>query len=50
MKINIDDLQKRQMLIVKILEKCKNKVPKEVVELWKEYGFGTFIDGYLKVV
>lgn len=33
-----------------IIEKYKNLVPKEIIELWKKYGFGTFMQGYFKSV
>lgn len=50
MKIKIDNFVKELNVDSKILEKYKEKVPKEVVEVWQEYGFGTFLEGYLKVV
>lgn len=34
----------------KVIEKYKNKVPDEMIEFWKEYGFGSFSNGYLKSV
>ncbi|MDE5946837.1 MAG: DUF1851 domain-containing protein [Oscillospiraceae bacterium] len=33
-----------------LIEKYKNILPEEVIELWKNYGFGTFMNGYLKVI
>ena len=33
-----------------IIEKYNNVVPKEIIDLWKNYGFGTFMQGYFKWV
>ncbi|MBC1673481.1 T6SS immunity protein Tdi1 domain-containing protein [Listeria welshimeri] len=33
-----------------VIEKYKNLVPKEIITLWKDYGFGTFMQGYFKSV
>ena len=32
------------------IEKYKNKVPKELIEVWQKYGFGSLLNGYLKIV
>ncbi|MFC7371360.1 T6SS immunity protein Tdi1 domain-containing protein [Fictibacillus iocasae] len=32
------------------IDKYSNLVPKEVIALWKNYGFGTYMKDYLKVV
>ncbi|KEZ53656.1 T6SS immunity protein Tdi1 domain-containing protein [Metabacillus indicus] len=34
----------------KLIDKYNNLVPKEIIIFWKEYGFGTFMQGYLKSV
>ncbi|PUV24395.1 T6SS immunity protein Tdi1 domain-containing protein [Sphingobacterium athyrii] len=33
-----------------IIEKYQNQLPEVLIAFWKEYGFGSFMDGYLKVV
>ena len=33
-----------------IIEKYKNQVPAELVQIWREDGLGTFLDGFLKVI
>ncbi|KXT78148.1 T6SS immunity protein Tdi1 domain-containing protein [Streptococcus sp. DD13] len=33
-----------------VIEKYKDQVPAELVQIWKEDGLGTFLDGYLKVI
>ena len=33
-----------------VIEKYKDQVPAELVQIWWEDGMGTFLDGYLKVI
>ena len=33
-----------------ILKKYENKIPEELYQVWKEYGFGSFMSGYLKII
>ena len=33
-----------------VIEKYKDQVPAELVQIWQEDGLGTFLDGYLKVI
>lgn len=33
-----------------VIEKYRDQVPSELVQVWEEDGLGTFLDGYLKVV
>lgn len=33
-----------------IINKYKCRVPEELVKIWKTYGFGTFLNGYLKII
>lgn len=33
-----------------VIEKYASKVPDELVELWKQYGLGFLLDGYLKII
>ena len=32
------------------INKYKEYLPKELIEAWRIYGYGTFMDGYLKVI
>ena len=32
------------------LEKYQGLVPPELFEIWKDYGYGTFFNGYLKII
>lgn len=33
-----------------LIQKYKNLLPFEIISLWQEYGFGTFKNGYFKVI
>ena len=33
-----------------VIEKYKDKIPPELLEIWQEYGFGSFADGYIKII
>ena len=33
-----------------VIEKYKDQVPTELLQIWQEDGLGTFLDGYLKVI
>lgn len=33
-----------------VIEKYKDQVPGELIQIWQEDGLGTFLDGYLKVI
>ena len=32
------------------IRKYNGKIPAELMDIWKEYGFGSFFGGYLKVI
>lgn len=33
-----------------IVEKYTGKVPEQIIDLWKQYGFGSMLNGYLRVI
>ena len=33
-----------------LIEKYGGRLPTQILDLWKTYGFGTFYEGYLKMV
>ncbi|BDG30759.1 hypothetical protein PthBH41_04710 [Parageobacillus thermoglucosidasius] len=35
---------------ISTVEKYKGRIPSEVVDIWKQYGFGSVLQGYLKIV
>lgn len=34
----------------KVIEKYKGKIPNELITVWERYGFGSLLNGYLKVI
>lgn len=34
----------------KIINQYENQLPQEIIDLWKNYGYGTFYNGYLKTI
>jgi len=33
-----------------LIAKYENILPKEIIQFWKEYGFGVFMDGYIRII
>jgi len=33
-----------------VIEKYRDKIPPELLEIWQNYGFGTFDNGYIKII
>ena len=34
----------------KLIKEYGSRLPIEIIDIWKNYGFGTFYNGYLKVI
>jgi len=46
----LNDFEFHSAVPEEIIEKYKDTVPPELLEIWKEYGFGSFMNGYLKII
>ena len=44
------DFKKEKEMPKKVIEKYRNLVPKEMIEIWEKYGLGSFLNGYLRVI
>lgn len=44
------DFKKISKVEESTINKYKEQLPKELIEAWKIYGYGTFMNGYLKVI
>ena len=44
------DFKKEKEIPTEIIEKYKGQVPDEIIEIWKNYGLGSFLNGYLRVI
>lgn len=46
----ITDFIKKYDVSEELFKEYEGKLPNEVITFWKEFGFGTFYDGYLKAI
>ncbi|TYR78598.1 DUF1851 domain-containing protein [Priestia megaterium] len=46
----LSDFKMNSKVPSEIIERYKNIVPKEIIDFWQNYGFGTFMQGYFKSV
>lgn len=46
----LSDFNLNSKVSTEIIEKYKTLVPEEIIDLWQNYGFGTFMQGYFKSV
>ena len=46
----LKDFKKEKEMPKEIIEKYKGQVPDKVIEIWKNYGLGSFLNGYLRVI
>lgn len=46
----ITDFIKKDDVSEELIREYKDKLPIEMITFWKEFGFGTFYDGYLKAI
>ncbi|MGT2895223.1 T6SS immunity protein Tdi1 domain-containing protein [Streptococcus entericus] len=45
-----EDFRKISDMPTEVIEKYGPRVPEELVQIWKEYGLGTFLNDYLKII
>lgn len=46
----LKDFEKASDVDEKLIQEYREKLPEEVLGVWEKYGFGTFMNGYLKVI
>ena len=46
----LKDFKQVAVMPQEVIDKYRDKVPAELVQIWEEDGLGTFLDGYLKVI
>lgn len=47
---NINDFISFEKPSQDIIEKYTGKIPGQIIDLWKRYGFGSMLNGYLRVI
>lgn len=51
MNVNLfENYNKNNIVDSKIIDEYQGLVPEELVAVWREYGFGSLLDGYLKII
>ncbi|MGG3639965.1 T6SS immunity protein Tdi1 domain-containing protein [Bacillus gobiensis] len=48
--VHIDNFVLKEKTPKSIIEQYKDKIPEQITDVWKKYGFGIMKNGYLKVV
>lgn len=48
--IELTDFKKDSDVPQEVIEKYRDVLPDELIEVWKKYGFGSFYGGFLKTV
>ena len=46
----LEDFVTAESVSLEMIEKYKTKLPKQIIQIWQEYGFGSFMNGFMKVV
>ena len=46
----MQDFEKYQDVDEELIKKYKDDLPEDILTIWKDYGFGSFYNGFLKVI
>ena len=46
----LEDFVKENAMPAEVIEKYRDRVSEEVVNIWKNYGTGSFCDGYFRII
>lgn len=48
--VEISDFVPHAPVPLEIIEEYRGRVPDELIEIWEKYGYGTFAEGFLRVI
>ena len=48
--VALQDFQSYAKVNDNVINKFKNKIPETLLKIWQNYGLGTFMNGYIKVI
>ena len=48
--VALQDFQSYTKVNDNVINKFKNKIPENLLKIWQNYGLGTFMNGYIKVI
>ena len=46
----LQDFELHSKVTEETIEKFEYNIPNNFIELWKKYGFGSFMQGYFKII
>ena len=46
----LEDFKNYKEVEQDVISLYNNKIPKKLLDIWKEYGFGSFMDNYIKII
>lgn len=46
----LDDFRTEKGVPAKLTDAYRDKIPNPIIQIWKEYGFGSFMNGFLKTI
>ena len=46
----LDDFTIEERVPLKLFDKYKDKLPEQIIQIWEEYGFGSFMNGFLRTI
>lgn len=46
----LEDFENYEEVEQDVINLYRNKIPKKLLDIWKEYGFGSFMDNYIKII
>ena len=46
----LDDFKIEKKIPLELIDAYREKLPKQIIQIWEEYGFGSFMSGFLKTI
>ena len=46
----LDDFRIEKKVPLDLIDAYRDKIPEQIIRIWEEYGFGNFMDGFLRTI
>ena len=46
----LDDFKIEKKVPIELIHAYQDKLPKQIIQIWEEYGFGSFMNGFLRTI
>ena len=46
----LDDFRIEKKVPLDLIDTYRNKIPKLIIQIWEDYGFGSFMNGFLRTI